>query len=71
MAIGMLPIGMILLGEVAEIIGAPDAIALSTTAGAITMLFWLLRHPETLSMVSTGASVLTPPSGHHSSRADG
>ncbi len=47
-AIGVLPVGMIALGELAESIGARPAIVASVTIGAIVLCAWLLRRPEAL-----------------------
>ena len=46
MAIGMLPLGMISLGEVAEAFGAPTAVLSFTLAGAGLLLLWLRIRPE-------------------------
>lgn len=53
MAIGVLPIGMLLLGEVAEAIGTRQALALSAGAGVLTLLLWVWRHPE-VSRITSG-----------------
>jgi MFS family permease len=47
-AIGVLPIGMIALGELAESIGARPAIVASVSTGALVLAAWLLRRPEAL-----------------------
>ncbi|MFN0092552.1 MAG: MFS transporter [Acidimicrobiales bacterium] len=52
MAIGALPVGMIVLGEVAEVIGAPAAITISSLTGAVLTLVWLARRPEVLKMTT-------------------
>lgn len=46
MAIGGLPFGMVLLGAVAQGVGAPAAVMLSVTLGFGVLALWLLRHPE-------------------------
>jgi predicted MFS family arabinose efflux permease len=46
MAIGVLPIGMLLLGEVAEKIGTRQALAASSTTGALCLVLWVWRRPE-------------------------
>lgn len=46
MAIGVLPFGMILLGFVAQRIGAPAAVLGSVTLGLGAMLLWNARRPE-------------------------
>ena len=45
-AIGVLPVGTILLGLVAEPIGIGPAIAGSAGLGALLLVLWLLRWPE-------------------------
>jgi hypothetical protein len=47
-AIGMLPLGMIALGELAEAFGAPAAVLSFTLAGAGLLLLWLWLRPEVL-----------------------
>jgi predicted MFS family arabinose efflux permease len=47
-AIGMLPLGMIALGELAEAFGAPTAVLSFTLAGAVLLLLWLWLRPEVL-----------------------
>jgi predicted MFS family arabinose efflux permease len=47
-AIGMLPLGMIALGELAEAIGAPAAVLSFTLAGAGLLFSWLWLRPEVL-----------------------
>ena len=46
MAIGSLPIGMYLLGELAEQVGAPTAIVIANIAGLLMLLAWQLWRPE-------------------------
>lgn len=46
MAIGVLPIGMLLLGEVAERIGTRQALAASSSTGVLCLLLWVWRRPE-------------------------
>ena len=46
MAIGMLPVGMAVLGEVSELIGAPTALILSNTIGLVAILVYIRRRPE-------------------------
>lgn len=46
MAIGGLPIGMYLLGELAEQLGTPTALVLNTGLGALALIWWLYFHPE-------------------------
>ncbi len=48
MAIGVLPLGMILLGEIAEAIGTRQALAISAGVGVLTLLLWLWRRPEVI-----------------------
>jgi predicted MFS family arabinose efflux permease len=49
-AIGVLPLGMILLGELAEARGARTAITVSAVCGGTGLVLWLLRRPDVLSM---------------------
>lgn len=51
-AIGVLPLGMIALGELAEVVGARWAIVASVTTGAIGLCLWLPRRPEVLRSTS-------------------
>jgi predicted MFS family arabinose efflux permease len=51
-AIGVLPIGMIALGEVAEALGARPAIIVSVGTGALCLAGWLLHRPEVLRMTT-------------------
>ncbi len=53
MAIGALPLGMYVLGEVAERIGVSDALTLNAALGAIVLLVWSLRRPEVARMTTT------------------
>ena len=46
MAIGVLPIGMLLLGEVAERIGTRQALAVSSVSGVLALVLWVWRRPE-------------------------
>jgi hypothetical protein len=46
MAIGTLPVGMYLLGELAEVIGAPAAVVVFNVVGLVCALAWLRRRPE-------------------------
>jgi predicted MFS family arabinose efflux permease len=45
-AIGTLPLGMILLGEVAEQVGAPAALVASASVGLACMVVWHFLRPE-------------------------
>jgi MFS family permease len=45
-AIGVLPIGMLLLGELAEILGPSTAIVISVATGAVLMSVFLRFRPE-------------------------
>jgi len=45
-AIGVLPIGMIALGELAEVIGASPAVVASSVTGALGLAVWLRYWPE-------------------------
>jgi predicted MFS family arabinose efflux permease len=53
MAIGVLPIGMVLLGELAERIGTRPALATSAGCGVLIMLLWVWRRPE-VTHITTG-----------------
>lgn len=45
-AIGMLPLGMLLVGEIAEVFGASRAITVSVLSGALLMTLFLRVRPE-------------------------
>ena len=47
-AIGVLPIGMLVLGEMAELLGTSLAITISVITGAVLMTIFLRIRPETL-----------------------
>lgn len=51
-AIGVLPIGMIALGELAEQVGARAAIVTSVATGGVTLVLWLLHRPDVLKMTT-------------------
>ena len=51
-AIGVLPLGMIALGEVAEIVGARWAIGASVLTGLAVLAVWLGRRPEVLALTT-------------------
>jgi predicted MFS family arabinose efflux permease len=51
-AIGMLPLGMIALGELAEAFGAPTAVLSFTLTGAVLLLLWLWLRPEVLEITA-------------------
>jgi hypothetical protein len=46
MAIGILPFGMIMLGLVAQEVGAPVAVIASVAVGLSAMLLWNARWPQ-------------------------
>ncbi|MCP5026544.1 MAG: MFS transporter [Actinomycetia bacterium] len=48
MSIGALPVGMFTLGELAERLGAPAAVAVSASAGLVALALWSWRHPATV-----------------------
>jgi len=50
MAIGALPIGMYVLGEMAEQLGVTPAILVSAVAGLLSLALWMRRRPEVLAM---------------------
>ena len=49
-AIGMLPPGMIVLGELAEAVGAPGAVAGFALTGTAALALWLWRWPQVLAV---------------------
>ena len=46
MAIGALPVGMYVLGEVAQHLGIAEALAVHVGLGLALHLAWIARHPE-------------------------
>ena len=50
MAIGALPLGMYVLGELAQAVGAPTALVIFNLAGLIGLLIWARLRPEVLSV---------------------
>ncbi len=50
MAIGALPIGTFLLGEIAEQIGASSAVVTMAVSGLLLLAAWVAIHPEVLGM---------------------
>jgi len=46
MAIGVLPVGMIALGELSELIGAPSALIYSNVLGLVVVLMFLRARPQ-------------------------
>jgi hypothetical protein len=67
-AIGVLPLGMLGLGELAEVSGTATAITVSASLGAAGSVLWLLRHPEVLSMTSDARPPAQPVSTSDGSR---
>jgi predicted MFS family arabinose efflux permease len=53
-AIGVLPIGMIALGELAEVIGASPAVVASGMTGALGLAIWLRYWPESWRVTADG-----------------
>ena len=51
LSIGALPIGMFLLGEFAEAVGASDAVAIWAAAGVAMLVLFHLRRPEAARLV--------------------
>ncbi len=49
-AIGVLPLGMLVLGELAELLGPSSAIMVSVTVGAALMTLFLCFRPESLNL---------------------
>lgn len=66
-AIGVLPLGMIALGELAEAFGTRTAITASALTGALCATVWLLRYPQVLAMTA-GAPPEADPSGPTATR---
>ncbi|MGH1487790.1 MAG: MFS transporter [Acidimicrobiales bacterium] len=52
MAIGALPVGMYVLGEMAERIGVPNALTLNAALGLIALAAWTVRRPEVRRMTT-------------------
>jgi predicted MFS family arabinose efflux permease len=72
-AIGVLPLGMILLGELAEARSARTAITVSALCGGIGLVLWLVRRPEVLGMradASAPAGAASPIDRFRRSRRD-
>jgi hypothetical protein len=57
-AIGVLPAGMIVLGEVAERWGARDAVLVSVLVGAGLCLLWTWRFREVVWLRTDGSGTL-------------
>ena len=47
-AIGVLPIGMLAVGEIAEVFGASRAVTIAVLTGAVFMTFFLRVRPEAI-----------------------
>ena len=52
MAIGALPVGMFVLGELAERFGASTALVANVSAGAVVLALWVRTHPEVARMTA-------------------
>ena len=52
-AIGVLPLGMIALGELAEVVGARAAIATSAVTGLVALGAWLWHRPDVLRLTAS------------------
>ncbi len=52
MAIGALPVGMYVLGELAERIGVPNALSLNAVLGLVALAIWTARRPEVRRMTA-------------------
>ena len=50
MAIGALPVGTFVLGEVAEPLGAPLAVVLMASLGLVALILWVSTHNQVLRM---------------------
>jgi predicted MFS family arabinose efflux permease len=51
-AIGVLPLGMIALGELAEVVGARAGIVASVVTGSVALVLWLLLRPDVTRMTA-------------------
>lgn len=51
-AIGVLPLGMFALGELAELFGTRTAITASALTGGLAMALWVARHPQVARMTA-------------------
>ncbi len=47
-AIGVLPLGMLAVGEIAEVFGASTAVTISVLSGALLMTLFLRVRPESI-----------------------
>lgn len=47
-AIGVLPLGMLAVGEIAEVFGASQAVAIGVLTGALLMTLFLRMRPEAI-----------------------
>ena len=63
MAIGALPVGMYVLGELAERTSVTTALLFNAAAGGVALGAWTLRHPEVVAMTGDGPSPDRRPSG--------
>jgi predicted MFS family arabinose efflux permease len=52
-AIGVLPLGMIALGELAEVVGARAAIVTSAVTGLVALVAWLWHRPDVLRLTAS------------------
>ena len=55
MAIGSLPAGMYVLGEIAERTGASAALVINSVIGLVVLALWILRRPEVITMTTADA----------------
>ena len=51
-SIGALPVGMFLLGELAEAVGASIAVAVWAAIGCVVLVLWMLHRPEAIRIVA-------------------
>jgi predicted MFS family arabinose efflux permease len=63
-AIGVLPIGMLVLGEMAELLGTSLAITISVITGAVLMTIFLRIRPETLHLRQNSDEVEASTTAH-------
>jgi predicted MFS family arabinose efflux permease len=59
MAIGALPLGTFVLGEIAEVIDTRAAVLAMAVIGLVALVGWLFTHPEVVRMKSGGLATLS------------
>jgi MFS family permease len=68
MAIGALPIGMLLLGVSAQLLGARLALLISAVSGLVLTAAWLWRYPEVVRQMLVPSAETTPATGSRPAR---